>query len=206
MQSNNSLRQQQQPICRPLRILCPPDRCRVMSQPSMSCLTLFATGSSSSGSSGPASEELLPHSLTGPESQQQQTASATVAAAAAAAAALSHSAGYYLNSARAACSSDFAISFPKLAEHTSSSPSPSSSGLIGPKAALPFDSCPLSTLYPALSSGTTSAVAAVAAANNSTQLLQQQQQQQLSSSVSASAKCCCYSFLSIVRRQSCPVS
>ncbi|KAH9400642.1 dimerization activity protein [Tyrophagus putrescentiae] len=153
-----------------------------MSQPSMSCLTLFATGSSSSGSSGPASEELLPHSLTGPESQQQQTASATVAAAAAAAAALSHSAGYYLNSARAACSSDFAISFPKLAEHTSSSPSPSSSGLIGPKAALPFDSCPLSTLYPALSSGTTSAVAAVAAANNSTQLLQQQQQQQLSSS------------------------
>ena len=93
-------------------------------QPSMSCLTLFAA------SGGPA--------VSDNEHRSEANNSATL---------LSHSANYYLNSARA---SDFTI-FPKLTEQSR----------LGHAKPLAFDSCSLSSLYPVLSNNNSSLQLAV---------------------------------------------
>lgn len=90
-----------------------------LTQPTMPCLTLFPAGATASDN----------ERFDGNNS----------------AALLSHSASYYLNSARA---SDFTI-FPKLAEQQT----------LDHAKQLPFDSCSLSSLYPVLSDNSSRQVA-----------------------------------------------
>lgn len=95
-----------------------------MTQPSISCLTLFASG-------GPISDT----SVASVEHVEQR--GGTIGA-------LSHSGNYYLNSARA---SEFSI-FPKLSEQQQQQ------AAHGSNKPLSFESCSISNLYPVLSSST----------------------------------------------------